>query len=101
MGKNSIKKDVKKRKFVVKNEFKQILLKYQLNNNNLEKKIKLLFHYNFLKNFHLDSSRTRLVNICIETGRSHWILREFKMSRMSFKKLADQGFFNGIRRSSW
>jgi len=71
MGKNSIKKDVKKRKFVVKNEFKQILLKYQLNNNNLEKKIKLLFHYNFLKNFHLDSSRTRLVNICIETGRSH------------------------------
>ena len=101
MGKNSIKKDIKKRHFVVKNEFKFILLKYQLNNNCLEKKIKLLFHYKFLKNFHLDSSSTRLVNICIQTGRSHWILREFKLSRMSFKKSADQGFLNGIRRSSW
>lgn len=100
MGKNSIKKDIKKRNFVFKNEFNLILLKYQLNSS-LEKKIKLLFHYKFLKNFHLDSSRTRLVNICIQTGRSHWILREFKLSRMSFKKIADQGFFNGIRRSSW
>lgn len=71
MGKNSIKKDVKKRDFVMKSEFKFILLKYQLNSNNLNKKIKLLFHYRFLKNFHLDSSRTRLVNICLQTGRSH------------------------------
>jgi len=101
MGKNSIKKDIKKRKFVVKNEFKLIMLKYQLSSNKLNKKIKLLFHYKFLKNFHLDSSKTRLVNLCRETGRSHWILREFKLSRMSFRKFADQGLFNGVRRASW
>jgi hypothetical protein len=71
MGKHNIKKDIKKRKLVLKNELKMTLLKYQLNNNNLEKKIKLLFHYKFLKKFHLDFSRTRLVNICLETGRSH------------------------------
>lgn len=71
MGKNSIRKDVKKRDFVMKSEFKFVLLKYQLNSNNLNKRIKLLFHYKFLKNFHLDSSRTRLVNICLQTGRSH------------------------------
>lgn len=101
MGKNSIKKDKKKRNFFFKNEFKLRLLKYQLNSNNLKKKIKLIFHYKFLKNFHIDSSKTRLVNICLETGRSHWILRKFKLSRMSFKKLADQGLFNGVKRSSW
>lgn len=101
MGKNSIKKDIKKRKFVLKNELKLILFKYQLSNNNLNKKIKLLFHYKFLKNFHLDSSKTRLVNVCYKTGRSHWILREFKLSRMSFKENADQGFFNGVKRASW
>lgn len=71
MGKNSIKKDIKKRKFVLKNEFKLIMLKYQLNNIFLKKKIKLIFHYKFLKKFHLDSSKTRLVNLCLETGRSH------------------------------
>lgn len=70
MKHNSIKKDIKKRDFVSKSEFKYVLLKYQLNSN-LNKKIKLLFHYKFLKNFHLDSSRTRLVNICLKTGRSH------------------------------
>lgn len=101
MGKNSIKKDIKKRKFVAKNEFKLILLKYQLSNSMLKKSIKLIFHYKFLKKFHLDSSKTRLVNICLETGRSHWVLRRFKLSRMSFKKMADQGFFNGVKRSSW
>jgi len=71
MGKNSIKKDIKKRNYFLKNEFKLILLKYQLNNNCLARNIKLIFHYKFLKKFHLDSSKTRLVNICIETGRSH------------------------------
>jgi len=101
MGKNSIRKDLKKRNFVLKNEFKLIMLKYQLSNNNLNKKIKLLFHYKFLKNFHLDSSKTRLVNLCRETGRSHWILRQFKLSRMSFRKLADNGLLNGVKRSSW
>jgi hypothetical protein len=71
MGKNSIKKDIKKRNFFLKNEFNLILLKYQMNNINLNKNVKLIFHYKFLKKFHLDSSKTRLVNICIETGRSH------------------------------
>jgi hypothetical protein len=71
MGKNAIKKDIKKRNFVNKKELKFILLKYQMNSSFLNKKLKLIFHYKFLKTFHLDSSKTRLVNICTETGRSH------------------------------
>jgi len=101
MGKHSIKKDRLTRDYVSKKEFKLIMLKYQLNNNNLNKKIKLIFHYKFLKNFHLNSSSTRIVNMCIHTGRSHWIIREFKLSRMTFRKLADNAKLNGIRRASW
>jgi len=71
MGQYSIKKDKKIRVNVKKNEFKQYLLKYQLNNNNLEKKIKLILHYKNLKKFHLNSSSSRIVNTCIYTGRSH------------------------------
>jgi hypothetical protein len=71
MGKNKIKKDMRKRQFVAKNAFKNQLLKYQMSSNNLNKKIKLIFHYKFLKKFHLDSSKTRLVNLCRKTGRSH------------------------------
>jgi len=101
MGKHSIKKDKLTRDYASKKEFKLIMLKYQLNNNNLNKKIKLIFHYKFLKNFHLNSSSSRIVNMCIHTGRSHWIIREFKLSRMSFRKLADNAKLNGIRRASW
>lgn len=71
MRKNKIKKDLKKREFVIRSAFKNQLLKYQMSNNNLNKKIKLIFHYKFLKRFHLDSSKTRLVNLCRKTGRSH------------------------------
>jgi len=101
MGNDKIKKDFKTRNYASKKEFKLIMLKYQLNNINITKKIKLIFHYKFLKNFHLSSSTSRIVNTCIHTGRSHWIIREFKLSRMTFKKLADNGKLNGIRRSSW
>jgi len=101
MGKHSIKKDKLNRNYAYKKEFKLIMLKYQLSNNNLNKKIKLIFHYKFLKNFHLNSSTSRIVNMCIHTGRSHWIIREFKLSRMTFRKLADNAKLNGIRRASW
>ena len=77
------------------------MLKYQLNNKLLKKKLLLILHYKNLKKFHLNSSSSRIVNTCIHTGRSHWILRRFKLSRMTFKKLADYGELNGIRRATW
>ena len=97
MGQHSIKKDKKTRNYAKKNELRLLLLKYQL--NSLDKKIKLIFHFKHLKKFHLNSSSSRIVNMCMYTGRSHWVLRKFKLSRMSFKKLADFGQLNGIKRS--
>lgn len=44
---------------------------------------------------------SRLHNFCSLTGRSRGVLREFKLSRLSFKRLAGLRYVFGVRRSSW
>lgn len=48
-----------------------------------------------------NSSPTRLRNRCQFTGRSRGFLRKFKMSRLCFRELANQGFIPGITKASW
>lgn len=48
-----------------------------------------------------NSSPVRLRNRCQFTGRSRGFLRKFKMSRLCFRELANQGFIPGIVKSSW
>jgi small subunit ribosomal protein S14 len=101
MGKHNIKKDIFTRKWVKKLEIKNLIYKYNFNSIFINKKYKIINFYFFLKNFHLNSSLARVVNTCVYTGRSHWILRKFKLSRMSFREVADKTFFVGVRRASW
>jgi ribosomal protein S14 len=44
---------------------------------------------------------SRLRNFCSLTSRSRGILREFKLSRFSFKRLVGLRYVFGVRRSSW
>nr|QIQ23006.1 ribosomal protein S14 [Coleochaete scutata] len=48
-----------------------------------------------------NSSRTRIRNRCIITGRSRSILKTFRISRIMFRTLASEGNLVGIRKSSW
>ncbi len=48
-----------------------------------------------------NSSPTRLRNRCQFTGRARGFLRKFKMSRLCFRELANQGFIPGIVKASW
>ena len=48
-----------------------------------------------------NSSKTRLRNRCQFTGRSRGILRKFKMSRLCFREMANQGLIPGIVKASW
>ena len=48
-----------------------------------------------------NSSPVRLRNRCQFTGRSRGFLRKFKMSRLCFRELANQGFIPGIVKASW
>ena len=44
---------------------------------------------------------TRKVNRCWRCGRNHGYLNDFKLCRICFRELADNGDLPGIRKSSW
>ncbi len=67
---HKIKKDIVNREFFKKSEFNKIILKYYINNHNVDLDYKNLLFYKFIKNFHLNSSSSRIVNRCVFTGRS-------------------------------
>ena len=48
-----------------------------------------------------NSSSTRLHNRCVLTGRSGGVLRQFKMSRIKFRELAELSMLPGVTKSSW
>ena len=48
-----------------------------------------------------NSSSTRLRNRCVLTGRSGSVLRQFKLSRIKFRELAENSMLPGVRKSSW
>ena len=48
-----------------------------------------------------NSSPTRWKNRCIETGRSHAYMRQFGLSRLSFREHASKGEIPGVTKSSW
>lgn len=48
-----------------------------------------------------NSSPIRLRNRCQLTGRSRGFLRKFKLSRLCFREMANQGLIPGIVKASW
>ncbi len=48
-----------------------------------------------------NSSATRLRNRCQFTGRARGFLRKFKLSRICFREMANQGLIPGIVKASW
>ena|SRR3989344_635752 len=48
-----------------------------------------------------NSSPTRLRNRCQFTGRARGFLRKFKLSRLCFREMANQGLIPGVVKASW
>lgn len=48
-----------------------------------------------------NSSPTRKKNRCAETGRPRAYMRQFGLSRISFREHAVKGEIPGVRKSSW
>jgi small subunit ribosomal protein S14 len=48
-----------------------------------------------------NSSPSRYKNRCAITGRSNGYLRDFGLSRIKFRELANEGKVPGVRKSSW
>jgi small subunit ribosomal protein S14 len=48
-----------------------------------------------------NSSPTRIRHRCQFTGRARGYLSKFKMSRLCFREMANQGLIPGITKASW
>lgn len=48
-----------------------------------------------------NSSPTRLKNRCAETGRPRSYMRQFGLSRISFREHATKGEIPGVTKASW
>jgi len=86
--KSNIARDAKRRKMFAKYAAKRAELK-QL--GDLEGLAKLP----------RNSSPTRLKNRCVETGRPHGYMRQFGLSRISFREHASKGEIPGVTKASW
>lgn len=48
-----------------------------------------------------NSSPVRLRSRCQLTGRSRGVLKKFKLSRLCFREMANNGLIPGVTKSSW
>ena len=57
--------------------------------------------YRALRAMPRDASATRVRNRCQMTGRPRAYLRQFGLSRVTFREMALSGLIPGVRKSSW
>jgi len=48
-----------------------------------------------------NSAKVRLHNRCNITGRPRGYMRQFGISRVTFREMANQGLIPGVRKASW
>ena len=89
MAKESMKaREVKRAKLVKKYAAKRAQLKAEGN-------------YQALSRMPRNSSPVRLHNRCKLTGRPKGYMRQFGVSRITFREMASTGQIPGIRKASW
>lgn len=100
MSNQSIR-DLKRRKQFAKFEMKRLQFK-ALSCDRRSLSSDLRYGYSMLlSKLPRNSSKTRIRNRCIITGRGRSISRLFRFSRIVFRELASQGEIPGIKKSSW
>jgi len=57
--------------------------------------------YEGLQKLPKNASPIRLHNRCKLTGRPRGYMRQFGLSRVTFREMANQGLIPGVRKASW
>ena len=86
--KSNIARDLKRQKMIIKYAAKRAELKKLGDQEGLAKLPR-------------NSSPTRWKNRCTETGRPRGYLRQFGLSRLSFREHASKGEIPGVTKASW
>jgi len=98
--KNLIERDKKRRLLVAKYEQKRVILKALTLKGSLSKSIRFKATLE-LSSLPKNSSKTRLNNRCVLTGRGKAVLRSFRISRVAIRTLGSNGLISGFTKSSW
>ena len=96
-----VRRDQKRRKLAFVYELDRIVLKYKIHSVNslgAEDRLKAQL---YLSQFPRDSSKVRINNRCVVSGRSAGVERHFRMSRLVLRDLASNGLLAGLSKSSW
>ncbi len=64
-------------------------------------KLKAEGDYAGLSQLPKNSSKIRLRNRCLITGRPRGFIRQFGVSRITFREMASQGLIPGVKKASW
>jgi len=98
--KSSVEKQKKKERLVAKKKDKRAELKKIIVDmtKSDEERMQAVYALNALPK---NSSKIRLRNRCIRTGRCRGYLRKFKLSRLCFRELASSGYIPGVYKASW
>ena len=89
MAKESMKaREVKRQKLVEKFADKR-------------KALKKAGDYDALQKLPKNASPVRLHNRCKLTGRPKGYMRQFGISRVTFREMANQGLIPGVKKASW
>ena len=97
---NIVNRDQKRRNLFLKNELKRIQYKSIIKNLFIsgDKKDEYVLKFNKIKR---NSSKVRVKNRCVLTGRGKAVYRFCRLSRIRFRELASQGLLLGVSKSSW
>ena len=89
MAKESMKaREIKRRKLIEKYAKKRAALKAKGD-------------YQGLSRLPRNSNPNRLHNRCQLTGRPKGYMRQFGLSRISFREMASEGLIPGVKKASW
>ncbi|RST68182.1 30S ribosomal protein S14 [Candidatus Aquarickettsia rohweri] len=95
-----VQRNLKRQNLFKKNEKKREELKSIRNDKTktLEERFEAQIS---LSNLPRNSSKTRIRNRCLLSGRGRGVYNKFKLSRIWFRKLASECKLPGVKKSSW
>jgi small subunit ribosomal protein S14 len=97
---NFIERDIQKRNCYLNLLKKRVNLKNKLKDR--EQSMSLIYKTQIeLNKLNKNSNKIRISNRCILTGRTHSVLKSFKVSRIKLRELISAGLINGTKKSSW
>ena len=93
-------KDLKRRRNYGNRELNYIVLKTLLDVSLINKRKRNIF-FQRTKKLVRYAERTKIINRCIISSRSRGVCRDFKLSRIKVREMANRGDLIGINKSSW